>query len=57
MAKRDEPGTSKQRKSDKPVETNKKNSPELTDDELGKVSGGLNIGSQGGGGGSGKIIL
>jgi hypothetical protein len=43
MAKCDQPSISTQRKplssSDKPVETDKKNKAELTDDELKKVSG------------------
>jgi bacteriocin-like protein len=44
MAKSDQPSASTQRKpissAGKPTETGKKNSPELTDDELSKVSGG-----------------
>jgi hypothetical protein len=44
MAESDQPSTSAQRKpissSDKPADTGKKNSPELTDDELSKATGG-----------------
>ena len=55
MAKSDQPSTSTKRKpislADKPVETKKKNSPELTDGELNNVTGGS------AGAGAGKIIF
>jgi hypothetical protein len=59
MAKSEQPSADTQRKPtspDKSVQTDKKTSAELADDELNKVTGGINIGSQGGGGGGGKII-
>jgi hypothetical protein len=55
MAKSEQPSADTQpnpTSSDKPVQTDKKNSAELTDDELRQATGGA---GSGGGGGAGKV--